>query len=86
MIDDPLLPPRKILDRLREIVAEPDKWCSTDVEYVDDAADLIEELLIHRNVLRREVCRQRASYIQGKTPFEIADALGWDCFKESRHA
>ena len=86
MTDDPILPPHKIVDRLREIVAEPDKWCKTDVEYVDDAADLIEELLIHRNVLRRELCRHRAGTIHGKTPEEIADALQWDCFKESRHA
>ena len=84
MTDDSLLTPRKIVDRLRMIVAEPDRWCKTDVEYVDDAADLIEELLVHRNVLRREVCRQRAADIEGKTPEQIADVLGWDCFKEER--
>jgi hypothetical protein len=40
----------------------------------------IKTLKAERNVARREVCRSRASCIQGKSPLHIAEALGWDCF------
>ena len=43
----------------------------------------IKTLKAERNALRREVCRSRASCIQGKSPLHIADALGWDCFKDN---
>jgi hypothetical protein len=33
-----------LVHRLRLIVAEPEAWCKTDVEYVEDAADEIERL------------------------------------------
>jgi len=42
----------------------------------------IKTLKAERNVARREVCRSRASCIQGKSPLHIADALGWDCFAD----
>jgi hypothetical protein len=41
----------------------------------------IERLTAERDLARRQVCRSRASCIQDKTPEEIANALGWDCFK-----
>jgi len=47
-----------------------------------EAADTIERLTAERDLARREVCRSRAYCIQGKTPEEIANALGWCCFKE----
>jgi len=39
-------------------------------------------LRAERDQARREVCRSRASCIKDKQPEEIANALGWDCFKE----
>jgi glycogen debranching enzyme len=42
----------------------------------------IATLKAQRNVARREVCRSRASCIQGKSPLHIAEALGWDCFAD----
>jgi len=42
----------------------------------------IATLMAQRNVARREVCRSRASCIQGKSPLHIAEALGWDCFSD----
>jgi hypothetical protein len=42
----------------------------------------IKTLKAERNVARREVCRSRASCIQGKSPLHIAEALGWDCFAD----
>lgn len=35
---------KPISDRLRLIVAEPDLFCKTDLHYIEDAADLIDEL------------------------------------------
>jgi hypothetical protein len=46
------------------------------------AAENIERLTAERDQARREVCRSRASCIKDKQPEEIANALGWDCFKE----
>jgi hypothetical protein len=45
-------------------------------------AENIERLTAERDQARREVCRSRASCIKDKQPEEIANALGWDCFKE----
>lgn len=42
-----------LLHRLRLIVAEPEAWCKTDVEYVEDAADEIERLTAERDEARR---------------------------------
>jgi hypothetical protein len=45
-------------------------------------AENTERLTAERDQARREVCRSRASCIKDKQPEEIANALGWDCFKE----
>jgi hypothetical protein len=42
----------------------------------------IHAISAERDQARREVCRSRASCIKDKQPEEIANALGWDCFKE----
>jgi len=47
-----------------------------------EAADTIERLRAERDEARREVCRSRASCIKDKQPEEIANALGWGCFKQ----
>ena len=53
MKNDPFPTDADIVKRLREIVAEPQKWCSTDVDYVDDAADAIARLTAERDEARR---------------------------------
>jgi len=54
MKNDPFPTDADIVKRLREIVAEPQKWCSTDVDYVDDAAYAIERLTAERDEARKE--------------------------------
>lgn len=46
-------------------------------------ANELNEVTTQRDYARREVCRSRASCIKDKQPEEIANALGWDCFKEN---
>ena len=53
MKNDPFPTDADIVKRLRQIVAEPQKWCSTDVDYVDDAADAIARLTAERDEARR---------------------------------
>ena len=57
MKNDPFPTDADIVKRLREIVAEPQKWCSTDVDYVDDAADAIARLTAERDEARRDAER-----------------------------
>lgn len=44
----------------------------------------LEAMEAERDLARREVCRHRASNIKGKTEEQIAEALGWDCFKKGK--
>ena len=57
MKNDPFPTDADIVKRLREIVAEPQKWCSTDVDYVDDAADAIARLTAERDEARDQAER-----------------------------
>jgi Mg2+ and Co2+ transporter CorA len=54
---DRILTDADIVKRLRNIVEEPERWDSTDVEYVDDAADAIERLTAERDEARQQVAR-----------------------------
>ena len=87
MKNDPFPTDADIVKRLREIVAEPQKWCSTDVDYVDDAADAIARLTAERDEARREVCELMRPDEYNEpfdgTVFEYAAHRGWDCFKEN---
>lgn len=95
MKNDPFPTDADIVKRLREIVAEPQKWCSTDVDYVDDAADAIARLTAERDEARRSCCEFAAMvdsadtvlmYVDSNRFHEIAmrymKSRGWDCFKE----
>jgi hypothetical protein len=81
MKNDPFPTDADIVKRLREIVAEPQKWCSTDADYVDDAADAIERLTAERDEARRLYCvRCSGSRAMER---EIALKRGWvDLFPE----
>jgi hypothetical protein len=81
MKNDPFPTDADIVKRLREIVAEPQKWCSTDADYVDDAADAIERLTAERDEARRELCRHEADGADCER--EYAAMRGWDCFPEA---
>ena len=83
MKNDPFPTDADIVKRLREIVAEPQKWCSTDVDYVDDAADAIERLTAERDAARRDFCEILARHESAKTPQRIAERRGWDCYQET---
>jgi hypothetical protein len=95
MKNDPFPTDADIVKRLREIVAEPQKWCSTDADYVDDAADAIARLTAERDEARRSCCEFAAMvdsadtvvmYVDSNRFHEIAmrymKSRGWDCFKE----
>jgi hypothetical protein len=95
MKNDPFPTDADIVKRLRQIVAEPQKWCSTDVDYVDDAADAIARLTAERDEARRSCCEFAAMvdsadtvlmYVDSNRFHEIAmrymKSRGWDCFKE----
>ena len=92
---DRILTDADIVKRLRNIVEEPERWDSTDVEYVDDAADAIERLVAERDEARRSCCEFAAMvdsadtvlmYVDSNRFHEIAmkymKSRGWDCFKE----
>jgi hypothetical protein len=81
MKNDPFPTDADIVKRLRQIVAEPQKWCTTDVDYVDDAADAIARLTAERDEARLMYCG-RVSRDVPLDAFEIAKNHGWDCFKE----
>jgi hypothetical protein len=49
-------------------------------QHIAELKQQIKKLRSERNLARREVCNSRASCIQGKSPLDIAEALGWDCF------
>jgi hypothetical protein len=90
MKNDPFPTDADIVKRLRQIVAEPQKWCTTDVDYVDDAADAIARLTVERDEARRMYCvlSMRATGEDPMTPHiealarTHADRRGWDCFGE----
>jgi hypothetical protein len=95
MKNDPFPTDADIVKRLRQIVAEPQKWCSTDVDYVDDAADAIARLTAERDEARRSCCEFAAMvdsadtvlmYVDSNRFHEIAmrymKSRGWDCYKE----
>jgi hypothetical protein len=97
MTDAAILTDQQIVSRLRQIVAEPQKWCSTDVDYVDDAADAIARLTAERDEARRSCCEFAAMvdsadtvlmYVDSNRFHEIAmrymKSRGWDCFKEDK--
>ena len=75
---DRILTDADIVKRLRNIVEEPERWDSTDVEYVDDAADAIERLVAERDEARRMFCKCHAQ----AEAIGYAEGRGWDCFKE----
>jgi hypothetical protein len=77
MKNDPFPTDADIVKRLRQIVAEPQKWCSTDVDYVDDAADAIARLTAERDEARRMIERFRAERDEARRDAERwqADAL-----------
>jgi hypothetical protein len=88
MKNDPFPTDADIVKRLRQIVAEPQKWCSTDVDYVDDAADAIARLTAERDEARRMYCRCRMD-LEGVPMGDLnekgaafAASRGWDCFKK----
>ena len=56
--------------------------CEGLEEDIEERKDENEALRAERDLLQREVCRHRAAAIQDRTPEQIADALGWNCFKE----
>jgi hypothetical protein len=64
MKNDPFPTDADIVKRLRQIVAEPQKWCSTDVDYVDDAADAIARLTAERDEARRDAERWQADALR----------------------
>ena len=78
MKNDPFPTDADIVKRLRQIVAEPQKWCTTDVDYVDDAADAIARLTAERDEARRMFCKCHAQ----AEAIGYAEGRGWDCFKE----
>jgi hypothetical protein len=78
MKNDPFPTDADIVKRLRQIVAEPQKWCSTDVDYVDDAADAIARLTAERDEARRMFCKCHAQ----AEAIGYAEGRGWDCFKD----
>lgn len=94
MTDAAILTDQQIVSRLRQIVEEPDKWCKTDVEYVEDAADVIMRLINERDEARMQVCILGAvttKLKQGpKTTLaevmQIAEKFGWDCFANEEDA
>ena len=65
-----------LVHRLRLIVAEPEAWCKTDVEYVEDAADEIERLTAERDEARRqrdEVRRRNVHLLSQLQEFEARE-------------
>jgi NCAIR mutase (PurE)-related protein len=88
MTDAAILTDQQIVSRLRQIVEEPDKWCKTDVEYVEDAADVIMRLINERDEARMQVCILGAVTTKLKQApkttlaeaMQIAEKFGWDCF------
>ena len=65
-----------IVLRLRQIVAEPETWCKTDQEYVEDAADTIERLIQERDEARRLYCERMSP----ADPPKHAEKWRWDCY------
>lgn len=51
----PDITPEQIVARLRMIAAEPEKWCETDRQFVEDAADEIEDLRFQLEGTRGEL-------------------------------
>ena len=71
-----------LVHRLRLIVAEPEAWCKTDVEYVEDAADEIERLTAERDEVRQSYCSLMEAY-RGGDGKATAEKMGWQyLFKE----
>jgi len=64
MKNDPFPTDADIVKRLRQIVAEPQKWCSTDVDYVDDAADAIARLTAERDEAIKDAERWQADALR----------------------
>lgn len=71
-----------IVNRLRMIVVEPETWCRTDVEYVEDAADAIERLIQERDEARRLYCEKMSP---GDPP-KHAEKWRWDCYGKFEEA
>lgn len=85
---------KDIVDELREIQrmnttlhgAQMAARAADEIERLRGMLEVRDKLVMHyveqRDEARREVCRHRAACIQGKRAEEIANALGWNCFKE----
>ena len=65
-----------------EMIVKLYNRCTMEALHIMEIRQQVKELRGERDEARREVCRSRASCIQGKSPLHIAEALGWDCFSD----
>ena len=55
------------------------KRLSHSINCADEIAEVIERLIKERDEARREICHDT----NGISPTMVAEARGWDCFKEN---